>query len=49
LFNEEDDNVLEFQEEEGQSIEPNYYLPILPLCLVNGADGIGTGWSTSIP
>lgn len=25
------------------------YLPILPLVLVNGADGIGTGWSTSIP
>jgi DNA topoisomerase-2 len=24
-------------------------LPILPLVLVNGADGIGTGWSTSIP
>lgn len=49
LFNEHDDNVLDFQEEEGQSIEPKYYLPILPLCLVNGADGIGTGWSTKIP
>jgi len=24
-------------------------LPILPLVLVNGAEGIGTGWSTSIP
>jgi DNA topoisomerase-2 len=30
-------------------IEPEYYLPIMPLLLVNGADGIGTGWSTSIP
>ena len=30
-------------------IEPEHYLPILPLVLVNGADGIGTGWSTSIP
>ena len=49
LFPEEDDNVLSFLEEEGQSIEPTHYLPILPLCLVNGADGIGTGWSTSIP
>jgi len=36
-------------EEEGQSIEPEYYLPILPMVLVNGAEGIGTGWSTSIP
>ena len=49
LFNEMDDAVLNFLEEEGQSIEPEYYLPILPMCLVNGADGIGTGWSTSIP
>ncbi len=24
-------------------------MPILPMVLVNGADGIGTGWSTSIP
>ena len=49
LFNEMDDNVLTFLEEEGQSIEPTYYLPIAPLCLMNGAEGIGTGWSTSIP
>ena len=25
------------------------YTPILPLVLINGAEGIGTGWSTSIP
>jgi DNA gyrase/topoisomerase IV, subunit A len=25
------------------------YMPILPMVLVNGAEGIGTGWSTSIP
>jgi len=49
LFNEHDDHVLDFLEEEGQTIEPRHYLPILPLCLVNGAEGIGTGWSTSIP
>lgn len=30
-------------------IEPLYYAPILPAVLVNGAEGIGTGWSTSIP
>ena len=49
LFPESDDAVLEYLVDEGQSIEPNYYLPIIPLCLVNGADGIGTGWSTNIP
>jgi DNA topoisomerase-2 len=31
------------------SIEPTYYLPTVPLVLINGADGIGTGWSTAIP
>ena len=49
LFNEMDDNVLTFLEEEGQSIEPTFYLPIAPLSLINGAEGIGTGWSTFIP
>jgi len=49
LFNEHDDAVLTFLEEEGQSIEPEHYLPIIPMCLVNGAEGIGTGWSTYIP
>lgn len=49
LFHESDDAVLNYLEEEGQSIEPDYYLPIMPLSLVNGAEGIGTGWSTFIP
>ena len=49
LFHESDDAVLNYLEEEGQSIEPDYYLPIIPLSLVNGAEGIGTGWSTFIP
>ena len=49
LFHEDDDPLLNYLEEEGQSIEPNYYLPIIPLSLVNGAEGIGTGWSTNIP
>jgi DNA topoisomerase II len=30
-------------------VEPNYYLPIIPMCLVNGCEGIGTGWSTFLP
>jgi DNA topoisomerase-2 len=49
LFPEMDDPVLNYLEEEGQSIEPDYYLPIIPMSLVNGAEGIGTGWSTFIP
>ena len=49
LFPEADDAVLTMLEEEGQGIEPHHYLPIIPLALVNGAEGIGTGWSTFIP
>jgi len=49
LFPDQDDPVLSYLEEEGQSIEPNFYLPIVPLALINGAEGIGTGWSTFIP
>lgn len=49
IFPECDDALLDYLDEDGQVIEPEHYLPILPLLLVNGADGIGTGWSTSIP
>jgi len=49
IFPEEDDVVLENLEEEGLTIEPKWYCPVIPLVLVNGADGIGTGWSTSVP
>ncbi|KAL3140495.1 hypothetical protein ABBQ32_005081 [Trebouxia sp. C0010 RCD-2024] len=49
LFNAFDDRLLNYLSEEGQQIEPEWYLPILPVVLINGAEGIGTGWSTSIP
>ena len=49
LFHPDDDPLLAYQDDDGQSIEPTHYLPVIPLVLVNGADGIGTGWSTSVP
>ncbi|KAJ3300106.1 DNA topoisomerase 2 [Borealophlyctis nickersoniae] len=49
LFHPADDKLLKYQTEENMTIEPEWYIPILPLVLVNGAEGIGTGWSTSIP
>lgn len=49
IFHPDDDAVLEHQYEDGQRIEPRFYVPVIPLVLVNGADGIGTGWSTSVP
>jgi DNA topoisomerase II len=48
LFNPIDDNILEWLDDDGQKIEPKFYLPILPLVLINGAEGMGTGFSTYI-
>ncbi|KAL7804633.1 type II DNA topoisomerase [Trichoderma aethiopicum] len=49
IFSSLDDPNLKHQYEDGKQIEPEVYAPILPMVLINGADGIGTGWSTSIP
>ncbi|KAL6655583.1 hypothetical protein ACP70R_006409 [Stipagrostis hirtigluma subsp. patula] len=49
IFPKDDDILLNYLNEDGQSIEPNWYVPILPMVLVNGSEGIGTGWSTYIP
>ncbi len=49
LFPEMDDSLLPGQEDDGQIIEPKYFAPIIPLLLINGGQGIGTGWSTLIP
>ena len=49
LFNSEDFNLLDYLDDDGFSIEPRYYVPTLPVILINGAKGIGTGFSTDIP
>jgi len=49
LFNEHDNVLLEYLDDDGMTIEPKYYIPILPMILVNGSEGIGTGYSTNIP
>lgn len=49
LFNVNDEPLLNFLYDDNLKIEPEYYCPIVPMVLVNGADGIGTGWSTKIP
>jgi len=49
LFREEDDVLYEYVVDDGDIVEPKFYLPIIPIVLVNGALGIGTGWSSSIP
>jgi DNA topoisomerase-2 len=48
IFQQVDDNVLEYLNDDGLSVEPIYYAPIIPMVLVNGSKGIGTGFSTDI-
>lgn len=38
-----DDAVLSYQQDDGRAVEPEWYMPVIPLVLVNGAEGIGTG------
>jgi DNA topoisomerase II len=49
LFNKDDFDILEYLDDDGMSIEPRFYVPTLPLILINGSRGIGTGFSTDIP
>jgi DNA topoisomerase-2 len=48
IFMIDDNDILKYLHDDGFPIEPEYYVPIIPMILVNGAEGIGTGWSTSV-
>ena len=48
IFIEQDDNVLKYLTDDGTPVEPQFYVPIIPMVLVNGSKGIGTGFSTEI-
>ena len=43
MFPEPDDHLYNYLDDDGVTVEPEWYLPIIPLVLVNGAEGIGTG------
>lgn len=43
-----DFELLENKEEEGEIIEPNFFLPIIPTVLLNGSSGIAVGFSSNI-
>lgn len=49
MFHADDEPLLNYLEDDGQSIEPEWYAPVVPQVLLNGAEGIGTGWSTFVP
>jgi DNA topoisomerase-2 len=48
IFPEKDDNILTYLNDDGTLVEPIYYCPIIPMILINGSKGIGTGFSTNI-
>ena len=49
LFPAVDDNLLQFLYYDNQRVEPEWYIPIIPMVLINGAEGIGTGWACKLP
>ena len=49
LVPEEDFAVLKYRDDDGLPVEPEWYAPVLPMLLINGSRGIGTGYSTYIP
>ena len=49
IYMEEDDELLEQVNDDGDLVEPVFYVPIIPMILVNGCESIATGWSSSIP
>ena len=49
IFHPSDNPQLSYLFEDNMKIEPEWYCPILPMVLVNGSDGIGTGYSTTVP
>jgi len=49
IFDPTDNSVLKYVMDDGQRVEPEHYVPVVPMILVNGAEGIGTGFSCFVP
>jgi len=50
LFSKDDEPLLNYLYDDNEKVEPEFYMPIVPMILVNGCNtGIGTGWSCTLP
>jgi len=43
-----DFELLDYKEEEGEVIEPQFFLPIIPTVLLNGSSGIAVGFASNV-
>jgi DNA topoisomerase-2 len=48
LFKQEDSPILKHQFFEGEKIEPMFYVPSLPILLINGSEGVSSGFAQKI-
>jgi len=48
IYPSQDDDILNYLDDDGTIVEPQFYIPIIPMILVNGSSGIGTGFSSDI-
>lgn len=49
IYRPEDDILLTRVIDDGDMVQPEYYVPVIPMILVNPGVGIGTGWSSTMP
>lgn len=48
IYPSDDDDILNYLDDDGTLVEPQFYVPIIPMILVNGTTGIGTGFSSDV-
>lgn len=48
IYHPHDDPLLTQQKDDNTIVEPEWYIPVVPMVLINGADGIGTGQSLTL-
>lgn len=49
IYPETDDALYKYKTDDNKRVEPEMYVPVVPMVLINGSAGIGTGWSTNMP
>ena len=49
IFIRADEYILDYRSVDGECVEPTFFTPVIPMILVNGVSGIGTGWSSTVP